>query len=260
MRLGALAFQRDVQFQARQLRAEIGEMARDSAPRAATRMPISSTSTRRRRRRDSAHGPAARLRAQHDFDADIARSRRARTLFQKVSDAPSSSTSSARTWPVPVKASGSGASTACPPARATPRRPRKASEAALIALPACVPRCARTQSGGFGCDRSNSSTPAGSSPTSQFAPRPRRRRLRPARRARSEYFHSSTRRVGMPRARNSACRLCATFGQIGRQRRSCRVLHDLLIALGFQLQRQFLAAFLRRCGRPASTWMRSGTM
>ena len=81
-----------------------------------------------------------RIRAQHDLEADVARFGGIAMRSNRVSDAPSSSTSSARTWPLPENSSASGASTTLPLGTRSATPPRaNASDAALTALPRNLP-------------------------------------------------------------------------------------------------------------------------
>ncbi len=127
------------------------------------------------------------------------------TSSSRVSDAPSSSTSKARTWPLPVKSSVSGAhSRALRHAEATPPA-ASASDAALTTL-----RLQRAVDGpspsagriGLQPDRTFPRRPAAR--PAAIGRYPRQSRSRPARASRSEYFHSSIRRSGRLRMQQAA--------------------------------------------------------
>ena len=205
-----LAFQRDRQFHARQFGAEIGEMrAIDRAPRA-TVMETSSTCTAPEIRRE-ADMIQLGVRAQHDLETDIARFRRGGMLGQGKRQRLLPAPAALAHAPGPSKFRISGSSMISPLGTRSATPPRAmASDTALTALDAqhAVMRLHPIgpvrflQLKNLHASRQQRQPP--------FVRFPRRTLRRPSARARSEYFHSSTRRVGsataivMPRPSRSA--------------------------------------------------------
>ena len=263
MRLRALAFQRDLQFHARQLAAEAGEMAAIASRRARCGQQLLPPAQRRRGFRRDADMLQLRARAQHDLEADIAEIRQAGTPSTKVSDAPSSSTISAadmaRAGEIQLQRRRQSPCL-CGTRKATPPAD-SASEAAPITLPArpAEMRLHPVRRVGQRQDRTFRRPPAG-------------RRTSHSRHHRADAGFAQRRfEIGIfplldPAVRHAMAH-AHTRGGLGLAASSGRVASAVMPPAPRYAHSPWLPApapvpcrLRRRCGRRASTWMRSGTM